>query len=486
MTSNSGLDLSNPYDSSLAAEEAEFANQSASRRAAAGSAVWTLPAILIVALMWAVLILPGRLAPLTLAHFISLRVGPMLGVCLLGVWWLASRRLLFRERVAGLLLVFGTIALTIFVSHHSMKVIMMVYGVATALTALVAVLLLLRRRPWRSRRWFAFLGFAIVLLGSLFFRIGQMDAAFAFTLVPRWTPANETRVVTNLDPDGTWSNESIEGLQFSSEVTDSDWAEFRGPRRDGRIEGVSFDTDWSSDPPRQLWRRAVGPGWSSFCVVGSIFYTQEQRNQQEAVVAYRVVDGEPIWINSVHGRFEASMGGIGPRATPTFYHGRLYVTTATGLVRCLEAASGDLVWTFDLVDELDVSTPEWGFASSPLVRDGTVYVFAGGKKDKGIVALDLNLGFLKWTGGDGSHSYCSPQISVIEQQPQLLYSTSRGLQSLSLADGSTLWEHEWDLQGMPRVTQPLVVGNAVFLGTGYGNGTATRRRRTRRRSLADG
>lgn len=436
------------------------------------------PAVIIVALMWVVVTVPGMIVPLTMIHFMSMQFGPILGALAIAIWWLTSSAYPWRTRWRSLAVAIVTMVALMFASHLSLQILLLVYGLPIALTILVAGLLVTRGIAWPRRRFYAWTAFAITFLAALFVRVGTIDAGFGFTLVPRWTPTAEDDFLAAMDANASKSAE-VQTYDLPMQPADDDWAEFRGPRRDGIVRGVSLSTDWESNPPRELWRKPVGPAWSSFCVVGPLFFTQEQRGDSEAVVAYDVANGKSVWTHQTEGRFEASMGGIGPRATPT-YHGQfLYVTTAKGLIKKLDAATGELAWEYDMVAELEVPLPMWGFASSPLIVEtgdlDEVIVFAGGGPDYGVVSLNAADGLVRWTSDVGTHGYSSAQLATIDGVRQILIASNVGLQAFAPESGTQLWRHDWDIGQMARTVQPTVLaiddGAAVYLGTGYGNGT---------------
>ena len=117
------------------------------------------------------------------------------------------------------------------------------------------------------------------------------------------------------------------------------------------VRGVRINTDWSASPPVQMWRRPIGPGWSSFSVRGDLLYTQEQRGNEEIVACYRVSTGDPVWRHADPVRFYESNGGAGPRGTPTIRQDRVYSMGATGILNALDARTGKKIWSHDTATE---------------------------------------------------------------------------------------------------------------------------------------
>ncbi len=246
--------------------------------------------------------------------------------------------------------------------------------------------------------------------------------------------------------------------------TVADWPGFRGPERDGIVRGVRIETDWAASPPIELWRRPIGPGWSSFAILDGLFYTQEQRGDNEVVACYNVTTGNPVWTHRDSVRFWESNAGAGPRGTPTLSNGRVYAFGATGIVNALDAGDGSVVWSRNAASDTDTKIPGWGFASSPLVIDDLVVVAAAGK----LVAYDLATGNPRWFGPDSGWGYSSPHLLTIDSVAQIVLLNGAGAIGVALADGALLWKHKWPGDG---IVQPALTADGdVLVGTGSGFG----------------
>jgi outer membrane protein assembly factor BamB len=238
------------------------------------------------------------------------------------------------------------------------------------------------------------------------------------------------------------------------------------------IRGARIDTNWAAAPPVQLWRRPVGPGWSSFAVHGDRFYTQEQRGDDEIVACYRVSTGEPLWAHRDSARFWESNGGAGPRATPTLANRRVYTFGATGILNALDAATGAVVWSKNVAADTGRQVPDWGFSSSPLIVDDKVIVAASGTP----AAYDAATGRQRWVGPSLLVSYSSPHLTTIDGVAHVILLTGSGAVSLAPATGDVLWQHDWQ-DGGAVITQPALTaeGDILINGAAMTGGSGVRR-----------
>jgi outer membrane protein assembly factor BamB len=234
------------------------------------------------------------------------------------------------------------------------------------------------------------------------------------------------------------------------------WPGFRGPGRDGVVTASRIATDWAASPPVALWKRAIGPGWSSFAVGTDRLYTQEQRGEEEIVACYRVSTGEPVWMHRDRTRFWESNAGAGPRATPLLHGGRVYALGATGRLNALDAGTGALVWSRDAAADTGATLPTWGFAGSPIVVDDALIVAASGV----LASYDVATGAPRWTGLAAGEGYSSPQLVTLDGVPQVLLVSGDGMTSVAPGTGRVLWSHAW--KGYPMV-QPAAIADGGVL-----------------------
>ncbi len=388
------------------------------------------------------------------------------------LWWSLASRATGRERwlgPLGVILVGATAYLLLDSSIKGMGFLFFVMPTGVAAVGL-ALACLGRARP-AIRISGAILGAVVGFMGWDLMRNDGIWGDFRTSLHWRWEPTAEDRFVASIEQNGASpadiTVESLAGETFET----VDWPEFRGPRRDGTVPAVVLDTDWQAHPPKEVWRRKVGPGWSSFAVAGRSIFTQEQRGEAEVVACYNADTGAQRWIHQSPARFWESVAGPGPRATPTLKDGRLFAVGGTGLVHCLNPATGAVIWQRDLEKDAARKPLTWGYASSPLVVDDVVIVYGGGADDKGVFAYDIHSGELRWNVAAGDHSYSSPQRATIAGHDWVLMLTNAGLSAIDPANGKNAWLYEWKYNGY-RTLQPLVVeGSGILLGTGMGTGT---------------
>lgn len=271
-----------------------------------------------------------------------------------------------------------------------------------------------------------------------------------------------------------WAKTSEEMLishakEISSETTDfketdAIWPGFRGPNRDNKVYGIKIETDWTNSPPAELWRKPIGPGCSSFAVFGSVFYTQEQRGEDELVSCYDLETGEFIWMHSDKARFWDSHAGAGPRSTPTLHDSLIFTLGATGILNVMEAKNGNIIWSRNAASDIHDTIPGWGYASSPLVIDSIVIVAVSGT----IVAYNISSGELKWQSPKGGENYTSPHLVTLDGVKQVLMMSENAVNSFNPANGKILWQRMW---GGGAIVQPAITDDGnILISEGYKKG----------------
>jgi outer membrane protein assembly factor BamB len=251
------------------------------------------------------------------------------------------------------------------------------------------------------------------------------------------------------------------------------WTDFRGPKRDGEYRETPVLSDWPTAGLTPLWKQPVGGGYASFVVAGRRAFTIEQRGAQEVVAAYDVPTGRELWTNSWPAEFRESMGGDGPRATPTWSEGKVYALGATGELRALDDANGKVIWRTNILSDSNAPNLDWGMAAAPLVVDDTVIVLPGGPDGRSIVGYDRSTGKRAWSALGDKQAYCSPMLVTLNGRRQLLVVSATRVMGIVPGDGNVLWEYPFPTYNGINAAQPVIIGdNRVFVSASYGAGAA--------------
>ncbi|HRC84421.1 MAG TPA: PQQ-like beta-propeller repeat protein [Thermoanaerobaculia bacterium] len=420
------------------------------------------PGVAIVAIQWLGRFVLPPLFPQTL--YIGIMGGMFLGLAVV-LWWLFFSRAPWAERLSAVALMGLALALTPKILDKSlatagMGMLFYVYAVPVLSLAFVGWALVSRRLSKGPR--YAAMAAAIFLACGMWalMRTGGITGDAHSDLAWRWSQTPEEKLVAAASHEAPATGTAAAAWEGAG-----DWPGFRGANRNSSVAGAHLKTDWSGSPPTALWRRQVGPGWSSFAVHGDLFYTQEQRGEDEEVSCYRVATGEPVWSHRDKARFWESNAGAGPRGTPTLAGGRVYTFGATGLVNVLDAKTGELIWRRDAAADAQMKTPTWGFSSSPLVLGDSVIVGVSGR----LVAYDLETGKPRWLGPAEGASYSSPQLATVDGVPQVLLLAAKGLVSVAPSDGKVLWQHSWE--GYPIVQPAQTAEGDVLIAVNADSGT---------------
>jgi hypothetical protein len=419
------------------------------------------------------------------------------GALIVVLWWLFLSRAPWSDRLGAVVLAAVAMAATFRVIHLSIQNGMMgymflMYALQGVTFALVVGAVASRRLSSGLRRATLV---AAILIGSGVWTLLRTDGlqAGGSQWAWRWTPTAEERLLARAGPPAelkaappdipkpapatkapgaSGASAPVRPAAALAEVeAPSAWPGFRGADRNGVTHGARIDTDWSKSAPAALWRRPIGPGWSSFAVRGNLIYTQEQRGDAELVACYNMTTGEPVWMHRDATRFWESNGGAGPRATPALSGARVFAFGATGILNALDANDGAVLWSRNVASDTGAKLPGWGFTSSPLIVDDKVIVFTNA-----LVAYDRATGDRRWTGPKRGGSYSSPQRLTIDGVPQILMMSGAGATSVAPADGAVLWDFPW--AGVPIVQPAQIAGGDLLVTTADAMGGLAMRRLT--------
>lgn len=274
-----------------------------------------------------------------------------------------------------------------------------------------------------------------------------------------------TKLTTQVDAattSGGSSNNSTGGVS---------WTRFRGPNATGISPETGINKQWKQSPPVVIWKQTLTDnGYAGPSVANGNVYIVDHNSGNDIVRAIDINTGKEKWRYAYPDATGENYGYA--RATPAIDNGKVYTYSRLGKLTCLDAAEGKLIWQKDIVNDFHGNRPNWEMSCSPLIDGDKVIVYAGGP-NSAIVALNKDDGSTIWAGG-GSYKpgYSTPVKANIEGKDQYVCFVDKGVIGVDAATGKQLWGFPWQTSYDVNAATPLVIGNSVFITSGYNTGCA--------------
>jgi outer membrane protein assembly factor BamB len=240
----------------------------------------------------------------------------------------------------------------------------------------------------------------------------------------------------------------------------ADWPQWRGPNRDNKVAGFTAPATWPKELT-QKWKTPVGLGDASPALVGAKLYVFTRQGDDEVTSCLDAASGMELWKDKYAAVAVAGPAGghAGPRSSPAVAAGKVCTLGVGGVLSCLDAATGKVVWRKD-----SKAWPDFYTSSSPIIVDGKCIAHLGGRGSGAIIAYDLASGEEKWKWAGEGPSYGSPVLMTVDGTKQIVTLTEKSLVGIGVADGKLLLQVPFSA-GRYNMSTPIVDGQTV-IGSG--------------------
>ena len=242
----------------------------------------------------------------------------------------------------------------------------------------------------------------------------------------------------------------------------ADWPKWRGPNGDA----ISAEKDWDplavNDQNKPLWQAEVGIGFSTIVVAEGKAVTMGNVKDTDIITCFDAQTGAVLWKKEYAEPLDANMHEGGPHATPTIAEGKVYTISKTGKVFCLNLADSKVIWQKELTNK----SPQWGIAGSPMIMGNKVIYNVG---DQG-VALNKATGDVVWGSENKKAGYATAVTVTKDDKTNVYLFGGESLMCLEPDTGKVVWSYPWKTQPSVNASDPIVIGQEIFLTSGYNYG----------------
>jgi outer membrane protein assembly factor BamB len=232
------------------------------------------------------------------------------------------------------------------------------------------------------------------------------------------------------------------------------WPQWRGANFDSVADGQDLPVEFGSDKNLRWKLKLPGAAGASPVVAGDRIFLTTQVGDAGLALLCVSTSGKQLWQHQFdrpnQSRRMDNANAASPSPVTDGQH--VWAVMGTGEVRCL-TVEGELVWKFDLQDELGKFKMLFGYATSPVMANGKLYVVVidGNMRSRDtsegkIFCLDAKTGNKDWvhvrpTDGyaENLHAYTSPVVCKSGDREVLLVHGADYLTAHALDDGKEIW-----------------------------------------------
>ncbi len=276
-------------------------------------------------------------------------------------------------------------------------------------------------------------------------------------------------------------------LSLISLSTAVDWPQWFGAERDGVWRETGIIKEFPDGGPPLVWKQSIGSGYAGPAVANGRVYVFDRVHHPtadlpdnafkrgaipgvERLHCLEAASGEEIWSHQYEVEYTVSYAS-GPRCTPLVDDGHVYILGAEGHLQCLSANEGKVVWQKNFAKDFDVKAPNWGFAASPLIVGNQLVCLARGEGTT-VVSYDKKTGEERWRALSAKEpGYCPPALIHYAGKDVLLIWHPESINGLNPSDGKVLWTIPWKIRSGLCVPTPRQDGNKLFLTSFYNGAT---------------
>jgi outer membrane protein assembly factor BamB len=269
----------------------------------------------------------------------------------------------------------------------------------------------------------------------------------------------------------------------------SDWPGFLGPLGTSVSLEKGILAPWPEKGLRIVWQMPVGSGYGMPSISQGRLFLFDRHGDQARLTCMNALTAQTLWKFEYPTQFRDPYGySNGPRCCPVVDGERVYIYGAEGMLHCLSSKDGKLFWKVDTAAEFNVVQNFFGVGSTPVVEGDLLIAQVGGSpKDSdssnplalkgngsGVVAFDKRTGKVRYRITDELASYASPVLATIGGRRWCFVFARGGLIGFEPASGKVDFHFPWRAPILESVnaSNPVVVGDRVFISETYGPGSA--------------